>query len=273
VLLADRSALVVPLRTAWEPRAVGALVAGAGPGRVLDEDLGRFFGQVAVHISATIAVARVQVQADRHAEIVALQDHALQTFFVISLMARAALADLPPDRVTDSVAAALVQISAVAALGTDHLREAIFALGRADVEQNGVIDALQRLVRSFQQRTGIEAELLVSGTPRRLSPELAETLHHAAAEALANVENHSRASAVVVSLHLARHTVTLSIQDDGVEPNSRILERIASSATHFGVRGVGERVRSIGGTFVAQLAHDGGFRVRVRLPLKAAPAD
>ena len=92
------------------------------------------------------------------------------------------------------------------------------------------------------------------------------------AKALANVENRSRASAVVLSLHVARHTVTLSIQDDGVERDSRTIGPIASSATHVGLGRVGQRVQRVGGTFVAQLAHDGGFRVRVRLPLKATAA-
>ena len=270
LFLAERSVLVVPLRTAGEAQPLGVLVAGAGPGLALNGESRRFFEQVAAHIAATVAVARIQAEAERHKEIVALQDHALQTFFVIGLVARAALADMPPDRVTDSVAAALVQIIDVAAMGSEHLREAIFALGHGEVGQSGIIDSLQRLVRAFQQRTGIEAELLVSGTPSRLSSEMAETLHLAAVESLANVESHSRAGAVVLSLHIARHTVTLTVQDDGVGAANRVVERIASSATHFGLRGIGQRVRQSGGTFNAQVSHDGGFRVRVRLPLKRA---
>ncbi|MBV8715238.1 MAG: hypothetical protein JOZ65_09230 [Chloroflexi bacterium] len=200
-------------------------------------------------------------------QIAALQDHALQTFFVIGLLARAALAELEPDQVSANVATALVQIIDAATAGREHLGQAVFALGHAEVGQNGVVQALQTLARQFQERTGIETAVLVTGATRNLSNEAAETLHHAAAEALANIERHSQAGAVVLSLQLARRSVTLSIHDDGVGIANPALERIASSANQFGLRGVGLRVRRLGGTFIARPSRDGGFVVRTRLPL------
>jgi signal transduction histidine kinase len=209
------------------------------------------------------------VQADKTAQIVALQDHALQTFFVIGLLARAALVELEPDQVSESVAAALVRIIDVATAGREHLREAIFALGNAEVARSGAVDGLEALARMFQERTGIETEVLVNGDPSRIPIEAIDTLHHSAAEALANIEQHSQAGAVVLSLQVAKRSVTLSVQDDGVGLANPDLERIASSAAHFGLRGIGLRVRRLGGTFVARPASEGGFVVRTRLPLRA----
>jgi signal transduction histidine kinase len=216
-----------------------------------------------------MADAKPMMDADRHLEIVTLQDHALQTFFAIGLVARAALAELAPRRVSEPVAAALVQVAELATDGTEHLREAIFALNHADLSApGGVVPALWRLVRGFQQRTGIEADLLVTGAQRRLPKEIEEILHAVGREALANVERNSQATAVVLGVHVARHTVTLSIHDDGVGTSEPPVKRIANSARLFGLRGIGQRVRQLGGTFVAQPAGDGGFRVRMRLPLK-----
>jgi signal transduction histidine kinase len=227
---------------------------------------GDFIGYIGGCIDIT---ERRQAQADKQLEIVALQDHALQTFFIIGLVARAALAELAADRVSEPIAAALVQLVQLAAAGTEHLREAIFTLKQSDIDGEGVVPALWRLVRAFQQRTGIDSDLLVTGTGRQLPTEIAEMLHAVGREALANVERHSQAGAVLLGLHIARHSVTLSIQDDGIGTAEPMLARIASSATHFGLRGVGQRVRRLGGTFVAQAAPDGGFRVRIRLPLKS----
>jgi PAS domain S-box-containing protein len=226
---------------------------------------GSFNGYIGGCIDIT---ERKKTEVEKHLEIVALQDHALQTFFVIGLVARAALAELAPDRVSEPVAAALVQLVDLASAGTEHLREAIFALNHGEVAARGVVPALWRLVRSFQQRTGIEADLIVTGAQRQLPTEIAEMLHMVGREALANVERHPQAGAVVLGLHIARHSVTLSIQDDGAGTSAPALKRIADSATHFGLRGVGQRVRRLGGTFVAQPARDGGFLVRTRLPLK-----
>lgn len=266
------SALIVPLRCSGERTPLGVLVVGLTVAHVVDEDALRFFAEVGHEIGCALTIASIQAQAERHLQVVALQDHALQTFFVIGLLARAALAELAPEQVSESVASALVQIIDVATTGREHLRQAIFALGHAEVGQTGLVDALQSLTRNFQERTGIDAEVLVRGIPQSLTTDMVETIHHAAAEALANIERHSRAGAVVLSLQFTRQSITLSVQDDGVGMGNPALERIASSATHFGLRGVGERVRRLGGTFVARPSREGGFLVRTRLPLTVRPS-
>jgi signal transduction histidine kinase len=273
VLVEDRSAVLVPLRVAEGAPVLGVLVIGVEQGRAIDDAEVTFSAQIGQHIAATLIIANMQLHAERQVRIVALQDHALQTFFVIGLLARAALAELAPNQITDNVAAALVHIMDAATHGRERLREGIFALGNTSVGQSGPVSGLHTLARNFQERTGIDAELLVTGAERNLSPEAAEVLHHAAAEALANIEQHSRAGAVVLSLNISRKSVTLSIQDDGVGVVNPALERIASSATYFGLRGVGERVRRQGGTFVARPSRDGGFLVRTRLPLRPAVPD
>jgi PAS domain S-box-containing protein len=236
-------------------------------GTPLNAPDGSFIGYISGCIDIT---ERKRAEAEKHLEIVALLDHALQTFFVIGLLARAALAELAPDRVSEPVAAALAQVVDLATEGTEHLREAISSLSHAEQAAGGVVPALWSLVRGFQQRTGIEADLLVTGAQRRLPMEIAEMLHTVGREALAKVERHSQAGAVVLGLHIARHSITLSIQDDGARTSEPVLEQIADNAAHFGLRGVGQRVRRLGGTFVAQPARDGGFLVRTRLPLKPA---
>jgi anti-sigma regulatory factor (Ser/Thr protein kinase) len=266
--LEGRSGLLVPLQSSVTTPALGVLVVGLGAGVSADEELLRFWARVGQHLGTALAIAGIRGQAEKHEQIVALQDHALQTFFVIGLLARAALVELEPDHVNETVATALVQIMDVATAGREHLREAIFALGHAEIGESGVIDGLHALARAFQRRTGIDAEVLVTGDPRLIPVETIETLHHTAAEALANIEQHSQAGAVVLSLQVARRSVTLSVQDDGVGLTNPDLERIASSTTHFGLRGVGMRVRRLGGTFVARPARDGGFVVRTRLPLR-----
>jgi signal transduction histidine kinase len=197
-----------------------------------------------------------------------LQDHAAQTFFVIGLVARAALAELPPDRASEPLAAALIQMGDLATAGAKHLREAMFTLNHAEVDGRDVVPALWRLVRGFQQRTGIDADLVVTGRQGRLPTEVAEALHAVARIALANTERHGSASAVVLGLRCSPRSVTLSIQDDSAGAAQPAGKRMAAGATHFVVNGVGERVRNLGGTFTAKPGRDGGFVVRTRLPFK-----
>jgi signal transduction histidine kinase len=46
-----------------------------------------------------------------------------------------------------------------------------------------------------------------------------------------------------------------------------VLRSIGSSVTHFGLRGVQERVRKLGGSFTMRRGEDGGFVLRVRVPM------
>jgi len=212
------------------------------------------------------ATEREQVVTDeRHRIAHELHDRVAQTFFSIGLTTRAAL-----DQATDpgdAVHGTLASILRSAEQGAGQVRDAIFALTRAEVHDRGLVEALWQLVRNFQQATGIEADLVVSGAEHRAPPEVAEALHAIARGALDNVGQHARASAVVVSLRFEPDAATLTVQDDGVGASPLMLSTLADSATRFGLRGMRERVVRQGGTFTAAPGDEGGFVVRVCLPL------
>jgi len=212
------------------------------------------------------ATEREQVVTDeRHRIAHELHDRVAQTFFSIGLTTRAAL-----DQATDpgdALHGTLGSILRSAEQGAGQVRDAIFALTRAEVHDRGLVQALWQLVRNFQQATGIEADLVVSGAEHRAPPEVAEALHAIARGALDNVGQHARASAVVVSLRFEPDAATLTVQDDGVGASPLMLSTLAESATRFGLRSMRERVVRQGGTFTAALGDEGGFVVRVCLPL------
>jgi PAS domain S-box-containing protein len=147
----------------------------------------------------------------------------------------------------------------------DHAAQAVFVLGltgRAGVAK------LSTMVRCFEQRTGIQADLVLTGpTTDPLPTDIAETLHAVGRVALANVERYSKARAVVLGLRVSPGSVTLSIHDDGGGASSGAVERIADNSSPFGLRTMGQRVRRQGGTLVVRPGPDGGFVVRLHLPL------
>jgi signal transduction histidine kinase len=196
-----------------------------------------------------------------------LHDRVAQTFFSIGLAAQTAI-----DRDTDGPGsqperAALESIRGLSALGTEQMREAIFALAHAEVHDRGLARTLWQVVRDFRERTGHDADLVLVGKERRLSPQSAEALLAVAREALANVEQHAHASSVVVSLRTTQTGVTLAVQDDGAGAPALVLRSIGSSVTHFGLREMQERIRQLGGSFTVRPGEDGGLVVRVRLPV------
>ncbi|MGI9148255.1 MAG: GAF domain-containing sensor histidine kinase, partial [Chloroflexota bacterium] len=198
-----------------------------------------------------------------------LHDRVEQTFFSIGLRVSALLAN-PMPTLLESIRNTLTDIHSSANQGAQDLHAAIFALTRAEVHDLGLVGALWQLVREFQDRTAIDADLIESGAQRRVSPEIAEVLHAVAREGLANVEQHAQATAVVVSLRFERDTATLTVQDDGAGAPSLVLSTLADSATRFGLSGLAEQVQRLGGTFTAGPGDDGGFVVRARVQLREA---
>lgn len=141
----------------------------------------------------------------------------------------------------------------------DELRDyaAQTAFVRRLTASAGVVE-LGRLVRCFEQRTGIQADLVLTGLARvSLPTDLTGVLEAVGRAALANVERHAQVSAVVLGLRIGPRSVTLSIQDDRADATPGAMERDLS-----------ERVHRLGGTLAARPLPDGGFVVRLRLPLR-----
>jgi signal transduction histidine kinase len=200
-----------------------------------------------------------------------LHDHVEQTFFAIGLTAANALVDRDADGSEAKLAETLAQVGDLSNEGAEQLRAAIFALNHAEFASLGLIPALWKLVRSFQERTGVGADLVLTGSQRHVPTEVAETLHATAREALKNVERHARAGAVVLGLSVSPRSITLSVSDDGAGAPSLVLRGLGDSATHFGLRSLGDRVRRLHGTFAFGPGPDGGFLVRARFPLRTGP--
>ena len=195
-----------------------------------------------------------------------LHDHVEQTFFAIGLAATAALQDPSTSGSQTRWSQTLARVAALSNAGSEQLRGAIFALNDPNLVAMGLVPALWKLVRTFQQRTGIDTDLVFTGAQRQVPTEVAEVLHATAREALANVERHAQAGAVVLGLHVSERSITLTVHDDGRGASSLVLKRIANSTTHFGLRSLRQRVRRLHGTFSSGASPDGGFLVRARIP-------
>ncbi|MFB8776390.1 sensor histidine kinase [Streptomyces broussonetiae] len=79
---------------------------------------------------------------------------------------------------------------------------------------------------------------------------------------MTNVTRHARATAVVVRVRPDDEDVLVEIEDDGAG---------TPGPPGFGIRGMAERARALGGSLTAAAVPGDGFRVRARLPPRPAP--
>ncbi len=121
-----------------------------------------------------------------------------------------------------------------------------------------------RDIPELVSRTTDRATLQIEGTPYTVSPALALTVYRITQEALTNVLKHAGPDARAwVTLTYAPARISVDIADDGLG-----LEDPTDGGGN-GLRGMYERVTSMGGTLRAAPRADGrGFRVTATLPVR-----
>lgn len=127
----------------------------------------------------------------------------------------------------------------------------------------GLEQTLERVAARFAADTGMEVRCEVA--PLDLDRERQVVLLRAAQEGLANARKHSRASRVGIVLTEADEGgVVLVVEDDGMGPDH------ARSEVGFGLWGLEDRVRAVGGSVAFGPGETGGARLEVRMPEQGA---
>jgi signal transduction histidine kinase len=129
-------------------------------------------------------------------------------------------------------------------------------------------DAVRERAEGFAQRAGIEVEVRCdTGGMREPSITGAHELLRILGEALANAVRHGHATHVAVSLGREREGLVLRVADDGDGlPTGLDFDRL-KAAGHYGLAGMDERARSIGGTLELETGPSGGLVVTARVPV------
>lgn len=139
-------------------------------------------------------------------------------------------------------------------------------------------EAVRRRVRTFGERSDLTVQLNCQEEPElgigKLPPRVTHEVLRILSEALANVERHSGASTVAVSLERehAGGAVRLSVTDDGSGLGGPVDIEALKAAGHFGLAGMQERARAIDGALTIEQASAGGTAIALRLPVAGAPA-
>lgn len=149
------------------------------------------------------------------------------------------------------------EAQALAQEGLTDVRRSVAGLRSGPIDNQTLPTAIERLVAELHG-SGVMTHYHVEGNLPGLSPQVELTLYRAAQEALNNIRKHAHASRADVVLAVAPDCLRLAISDNGVGSKSL--------GSGFGLLGVRERVKLLGGTFVAQSTRDGGFEFVVEVP-------
>lgn len=127
----------------------------------------------------------------------------------------------------------------------------------------GLLAAVEWEASEFCKRMNIPCTVHCNNEDIAMAPELANALFSIFRETLTNISKHARATHVEVSLKADHATCTLSVADDGCGFSQSDLLKEKS----FGLRGILERARNLGGGIKFDGGPGMGATVIVRLPL------
>ncbi|MGV7209064.1 histidine kinase [Oxalobacteraceae bacterium A2-2] len=163
--------------------------------------------------------------------------------------------------------AALQQKAAYVDQLVDRTIEAVHRISldlRPPLLDFGLVPALEWQVREFQQQTGLTCSFTANRREIALDPDVATPLFRIAQEALTNIAKHAHASQVQVKLARTRQQISLKISDNG----GGVWQADRVKPGSFGIRGMAERARALGGTLAISHAPGGGTVVTVKIRLE-----
>jgi signal transduction histidine kinase/ligand-binding sensor domain-containing protein len=111
--------------------------------------------------------------------------------------------------------------------------------------------------------------MAVEGTPRNLHPILRDEVYRIAGEALRNAFRHAQARQIEVEIRYDERQLRLRVRDDGKGIEPGILGEHPRPG-HFGLHGMRERAKIVGGRFDVWSELDSGTEVELTIPAARA---
>ena len=180
------------------------------------------------------------------------------TAALMNLQAGLAVQATDPQKALENVARGLELLQE----GLSQVRRLIGGLRPVALEDQGLVAAVDQLVRDAQGRTEIPIGWSHQVQFERLDPLLEMSLFRIIQEALANALRHSRTARVEIALTQSGGNVSVRIQDWGCGFDASVRK-----PDHFGLQGMQERARLFGGAVGIQSAPGEGTCVTAEFPL------
>jgi two-component system NarL family sensor kinase len=251
-------------------KRVGVLNVVSGDWRELSEDDLRLLNTVGDMLS--IAVERAQLFAnsiqlgaaeERNRLAREIHDTLAQGLTAIALQLETADALLESNPKNAHVA--VQKALSLTRSNLEEARRSVLDLRAASLERRTFYDALRALLDQYGAEWKLETEFELVGGDRPLPVRIEAGLYRMAQEALTNVVRHAKAKHVCIHVTTMPEQVELIVEDDGQGFDTEALAK-----GRFGLVGLNERARLLGGTLEVCSVPGEGTELKITVPLEAA---
>jgi signal transduction histidine kinase len=163
-----------------------------------------------------------------------------------------------PSRSTARRDSALDGIGELLSKAMEELHGVIFALRPPDLDDIGVVAAIERYIAQVQ-RSGLNVHLEAADEPPPLTPEVRLAIYRIVQEALHNALRHAAADEAVVRFEVIDDVLRVTIRDNGAGFNPEH----ATRPTALGLLSMRERAAAIGAAFAVMSRPGDGTTVMI----------
>jgi signal transduction histidine kinase len=259
--------LGIPLYLREHPVGI-LLVEESGLTKERESTLMTVANQAALALGTTILcidrARRLAVETERNRIARDIHDTVAQSLFGIVYSLDACISMLPSQ--ADTVKSELMELRALASGAHDEVRRSIFDLWPSELTMETFTADLTSYVSSCCRPRSFSIIFNNSGDFNSLPAGMRRTVYRMAQEALANSARHSGADCARLCLNVTEDQIYLDISDQGRGFDPDIALSRSLSREHFGLRGIQERARALGGDCEIISQPGTGTRIMINIP-------
>ena len=204
-------------------------------------------------------------QAERERIAGDLHDTLLQGIYGLLLKVQSAVNGLPAEmKVRRDLEWAVDRADKLVNEGRDR----VAGLRGTGADFQSLKEAIESAVTELVHENSVRFQVLVKGEPMELHAEVHDELYYIAREAMQNALDHSGAENIQITLEFTASEFRMTIADDGRGIEEKHL-KASHIPGHWGITGMRERARRIGGTLQIASGAD-GTTVEVLIAASAA---
>ncbi|MBF8255195.1 MAG: Histidine kinase protein [Anaerolineales bacterium] len=161
----------------------------------------------------------------------------------------------------------LSSLKAAAATTFSQIRDYIFDLRPMMLDDLGLVPTVRRYTEAFKDKTGLNLNLVVTGSERRLESHLEVLLFRAVQELLGNVREYAQATQVKVTVDMDDAQVRATVEDNGRGFDPDGLQ--AKDGEGRGLLSLRDRVAQASGSMEFDASGGKGSRIVVIIPTES----
>jgi signal transduction histidine kinase/ligand-binding sensor domain-containing protein len=165
------------------------------------------------------------------------------------------------------------EINASASQAIDEVRTIAYNLRPYHLDRLGLTATLEDMIERVSKVSGVQFSSTIAPLDDLFSKEAEISLYRIVQETLNNIVKHAQATEAEVEITRSAQNVSLTVHDNGRGFTPGAASALEAGRHGFGLTGIAERVRMLGGTQEIESAPGQGTTVRIRLSVPTKRGD